>query len=85
MNNKMVGVVLNRCKEEPGVTRDRPMQDDWLLLPSNCIATDLVYPSRKIRGSKNNGKLKMEVAHFGRSIEVLVVNCAWWDHLPQLE
>ena len=22
----------------------------------------------------------MEVAHFGRGIEVLVVNCACWDH-----
>ena len=23
----------------------------------------------------------MEVAHFGRIIEVLVVNCACWDHM----
>ena len=59
MNNKMVGVVLKGCEEEPDV----------------------------IRGSKKTKKrkLKMEVAHFGRSIEVLVVNCAWWDHLPPLE
>ena len=28
----------------------------------------------------------MEVAHFGRSIEVLVVNCACWDYRdPQLD
>ena len=25
--------------------------------------------------------LKVEVAHFGRSIEVLVVNCACWDYM----
>ena len=47
MNNKMVGVVLKGCEEEPDVTRHRPMQDDWLLLPRNCIATDLACPSRK--------------------------------------
>ena len=42
MNNKMVGAVLKE-EEEPDVTRHRPMEGDWLLLPSNCIATDLVW------------------------------------------
>ena len=41
MNNKMVGAVLKE-EEEPDVTRHLPTEDDWLLLPSNCIATDLV-------------------------------------------
>ena len=51
----------------------------WLLLRSNCIATDLVCPHTRSVALENNRKLGMEVAHFGRSIEALVHNRACWD------
>ena len=54
MNNKMVGAVLKE-EEEPDVTRHRPMEDDWLLLPSNCIATDLACPHARSVALKNKG------------------------------
>ena len=54
MNNKMVGAVLKE-EEEPDVTRHRPMEGDWLLLPSNCIATDLVCPHARSVALKNKG------------------------------
>ena len=54
------------------------MEDDWLLLPSNCIATDLVCPSRKIRGSEKqweteNGGGSLCKKHRGTCVELCML------------
>ena len=67
---------------------DMTLDDARVLLmsPSNCIATDLVCTRARSAALENNGKLKMEVAHFAGSIEVVVLNCACWDYTePQLD
>ena len=79
MNNKTVGAVLKE-EEESDVTRHHPMLDDWLLLPSNCIATNLVCSRARSVALENNMELGMDVAYFERSIEVVVVYCACSDH-----
>ena len=73
----MVGAVLKGCEEEADVTRHRPIcigtSRHWMI-GCCCIATDLVCPHTRFVTLKNNRKLGMEVAHFGRSIDILVVN-----------
>ena len=79
----MVGAVLIGFEEEADMTRHRPMffgTSRHLMIGCCCLATDLVCPHARSVALKNNKKPGMEVAHFMRSIEVFVVNCACWDH-----
>ena len=67
----MVGAVLKGSEEEADVIRHRPMyigtSRHWMI-GWCCLATDLVCPHARSVALKNNRKLKMEVAHFGRGI-----------------
>ena len=79
----MLGAVLKGCEEEADVTRHRTMcigTSQHRMIGCCYLATDLVCPHARYVPLKNNKKLGMEVAHFGRIIEVLVVNCACWDY-----
>ena len=80
----MVGAVLKGCEEEADVTRHRPrfigMSQHWMI-GCCCLATDLVCPHARSVALKNNRKLGIELPAFGRSIEVLLVNCACWDYM----
>ena len=80
----MVGAVLKGCEEEADVTRHRPRcigTSQYWMIGCCCLATDLVCPHARSVALKNNRKLGMEAAPFGRSIEVFVVNCACWDYM----
>ena len=72
MNNKMVGAVLKE-EEEPNVTQHRPMWGDYLLLPGNCIATDLVHPHARPVALKTIGNWKWRWLTLGEASRYL-----WW-------
>ena len=80
------GAGIARQMPTPNVTdRSKAIVQCCLTIAWQLISCALTRDARSAV-PKNKGELKMEVAHFRRHIEVLVVYCACWDYRdPQLD